>query len=83
MLQDPVHYAAGLKQSNITETQFENQCQLWYATQAFGQIARVLGHYLYNKVTPTHITCVFNRDQHHHWVLPLLRQQHGGKTYEV
>eukprot|EP00978_Attheya_sp_CCMP212_P009794 scaffold23329_cov66-Attheya_sp.AAC.2 len=81
MLQDPVHYAEGLKQSKWTKTQFENQCQLWYGTQAFGQLARVLGHYLHNKVTPTHITCVFNRNENHHWVVYHI-DIHENRIYE-
>jgi hypothetical protein len=68
MLQDPIRHAENLK-SWMTDTQFENQCQVWYGTQGCGQLSRYLGHYLHNKVAPTHITCVFNRNANQHWVV--------------
>jgi hypothetical protein len=68
LIQDKKKNSDELKRLNFHSCNFQMQCEIWYATQNFGFMARVLQHYKSKNLTPSHITCVFNRDADFHWV---------------
>jgi hypothetical protein len=68
LIQDKKKNSDELKRLNFHPSNFKLQCEIWYATQSFGFMARVLQHCKSKNLTPSHITCVFNRDADFHWV---------------
>jgi hypothetical protein len=58
-----------LKEEFVHKDPFEEMCTLWFADHAFGEIARVLGHYSRKGVVPTKLLCIFNRDVGMHWTV--------------
>eukprot|EP00978_Attheya_sp_CCMP212_P007799 scaffold18151_cov63-Attheya_sp.AAC.2 len=48
---------------------FTEMCTAWYATHAFGEIARTLGRYSRCDYAPSKLLCIFNRDVGVHWTV--------------
>eukprot|EP00978_Attheya_sp_CCMP212_P019515 scaffold54833_cov53-Attheya_sp.AAC.1 len=53
----------------VHEDPFQEILVSWFATHAFGEIARVLGHYSRRDLVPTKLLCIFNRDVGMHWTV--------------
>eukprot|EP00978_Attheya_sp_CCMP212_P043320 scaffold280609_cov55-Attheya_sp.AAC.1 len=58
-----------LSKEFMHEDPFQEICVSWFATHAFGEIARVLGHYSRRHLVPTKLLCIFNRDVGMHWTV--------------